>query len=634
MLFLNLVSGVVIVSGLRKMEKAILKTSQKAMRGVELLEARNLLSATADIIYILDESASQEFSGLREWVEDVSVALEDKLVARGIGHNDPMHPLANRYGLIKFGGEYGGDFSVPVTLQNANLFGSLQDVLAEFANFADSGANEDGWDAVGRGLGIIDAMVEYVFRPEAAVHLVLVGDEPRDVDDANFGLEFFNILDAMQSENLTTTTPGLGVLNDAVLTAVSPTDYSNSFGGIESDNRIFGIDPHIMDNVNIDLNSLNPGDDVSSPDVADQFVFFEFDDTGASALLANQTVGIGAADVFIDTPPGYQAVRSAFANPCLVNCLPTEYNPNMGLDNQVVGQDRWNSEVYTFLAWESRGTAWDFHVVLDNFDVPTGTFPGLSNPLSEISLFNRAFVDDTFEKLKLQIADFNKDGRITGTDIDQMLSFHYNPGMPQTDQDKAIYDFDNDNNIGVQDAVKLIDDVFKLWVGDANADGVFNQADIIQVLQAGRYLNGPPATWSQGDWAYVFDDESTPPLNQLGPPFDNEFDQADILAVFLNPAGLGYLVGYRPEMLPVWGEFASMTDQVNGLVYFPEWTDFEANAPASSLENVFSVALRGQRFSHSLAASWAQAIHELDKWYPVWRQGSANGNGGHGNGRR
>ena len=36
--------------------------------------------------------------------------------------------------------------------------------------------------------------------------------------------------------------------------------------------------------------------------------------------------------------------------------------------------------------------------------------------------------------------------------------------------------------------------------GDANGDGQFNQYDIVQVLQADRYLSEVPAVWSDGDW--------------------------------------------------------------------------------------------------------------------------------------
>ena len=38
--------------------------------------------------------------------------------------------------------------------------------------------------------------------------------------------------------------------------------------------------------------------------------------------------------------------------------------------------------------------------------------------------------------------------------------------------------------------------------GDANLDGRFNTADIVQILQAGKYEDGIPdnATWEEGDW--------------------------------------------------------------------------------------------------------------------------------------
>jgi hypothetical protein len=53
-----------------------------------------------------------------------------------------------------------------------------------------------------------------------------------------------------------------------------------------------------------------------------------------------------------------------------------------------------------------------------------------------------------------------------------------------------------------------------LTLGDANADGRFDQRDIIQVLQSGKYLTGELATWSEGDW------------NR-----DGRFDQRDIIKV-------------------------------------------------------------------------------------------------------
>jgi hypothetical protein len=70
--------------------------------------------------------------------------------------------------------------------------------------------------------------------------------------------------------------------------------------------------------------------------------------------------------------------------------------------------------------------------------------------------------------------------------------------------------------------------------GDANRDLVFNQLDIVQVLQFAKYLTGEPATWDEGDWNA-----------------DGVLDQEDIVAalatgnymqglfVTLNPYGAG-----------------------------------------------------------------------------------------------
>ena len=49
--------------------------------------------------------------------------------------------------------------------------------------------------------------------------------------------------------------------------------------------------------------------------------------------------------------------------------------------------------------------------------------------------------------------------------------------------------------------------------GDANWDGVFDQLDVVAVLQAAKFLSGAPATFEEGDW------------NR-----DGKFDQTDIVA--------------------------------------------------------------------------------------------------------
>jgi hypothetical protein len=81
----------------------------------------------------------------------------------------------------------------------------------------------------------------------------------------------------------------------------------------------------------------------------------------------------------------------------------------------------------------------------------------------------------------------------------------------------AIADVDGD---GDQDVISIPSFGPLTWyendlriLGDANGDDVFNQLDIVQVLQAGKFRTGEPATWDEGDWNA-----------------DAVFDQLDIVA--------------------------------------------------------------------------------------------------------
>jgi len=71
--------------------------------------------------------------------------------------------------------------------------------------------------------------------------------------------------------------------------------------------------------------------------------------------------------------------------------------------------------------------------------------------------------------------------------------------------------------------------------GDANADGVFNQLDIVQVLSAGRYLNGDRVSWSQGDWNA-----------------DGLFDQRDIIAAQRRTYAAGRMAAIGVPEPPEW----------------------------------------------------------------------------------
>jgi hypothetical protein len=68
-------------------------------------------------------------------------------------------------------------------------------------------------------------------------------------------------------------------------------------------------------------------------------------------------------------------------------------------------------------------------------------------------------------------------------------------------------------------------ELVELQPGDANRDLSFDQLDIIQVLNANKYLSGESANWDEGDW------DGAPGGNQDVPPEgDGFFNQLDIVA--------------------------------------------------------------------------------------------------------
>ena len=82
-------------------------------------------------------------------------------------------------------------------------------------------------------------------------------------------------------------------------------------------------------------------------------------------------------------------------------------------------------------------------------------------------------------------------------------------------------DGDRDALVGSHRVANVIWTNVQLVAGDANRDGRFDQLDIIQVLEAGKYNTGEPADFSQGDF------------NR-----DGVFDQLDIIAALQTGAYL------------------------------------------------------------------------------------------------
>jgi hypothetical protein len=69
----------------------------------------------------------------------------------------------------------------------------------------------------------------------------------------------------------------------------------------------------------------------------------------------------------------------------------------------------------------------------------------------------------------------------------------------------ADVDGDGDEDVLAADFTKIawyenLSPIRNQAAGDANRDGQFDQLDIVQVLQAAKYLTGLPATFEEGDW--------------------------------------------------------------------------------------------------------------------------------------
>ncbi len=341
----------------------------------------------------------------------------------------------------------------------AELFDDFFDDLPEAGGFANVGEREDAWEAALAGLGTEGYLKEYDFRPNAAVHFIVVSDETRqtasvpDQEHVNLGGVapvsqtplLTEILDDLRHENIDA--QGLELLNDVVVTVVAPFWFvPDAFGADQTGENdyyesVLGVDAHIFDEINLDLNSADPLQDVQ-PGKEDDYIVFKWQDHQSfypeedNRIVADDNSGEKVlVSIETDEAMDYQYIRDLFNIPCdgdaTVACFkpngyPNEvlpdgsWNPFLDPDLQELGQKYFSAEEYAFLAWEARGTAWDFGHIQDAFTGWIGTdqqvtdnrdnFAGHDDENSMFSMMNEAFVDDTFEKIKLQIADFDRSG--------------------------------------------------------------------------------------------------------------------------------------------------------------------------------------------------------------------------------
>ena len=79
------------------------------------------------------------------------------------------------------------------------------------------------------------------------------------------------------------------------------------------------------------------------------------------------------------------------------------------------------------------------------------------------------------------------------------------------------YDLDGNGRVNVLDAAYLIQVVMDSMIGDANLDGLFDSADMVQIFQIGQYEDdiAQNSGWAAGDWNG-----------------DGEFDSSDFVLAF------------------------------------------------------------------------------------------------------
>jgi len=101
------------------------------------------------------------------------------------------------------------------------------------------------------------------------------------------------------------------------------------------------------------------------------------------------------------------------------------------------------------------------------------------------------FVDDDHRH-----GDVNDDHQVDDHDIDDLYQAIANASHDDR------YDVDGNHSVNAHDANYLVEVVLASVIGDANLDGIFDSADLIEIFQAGEYEDGVSdnSAWRTGDW--------------------------------------------------------------------------------------------------------------------------------------
>ena len=135
----------------------------------------------------------------------------------------------------------------------------------------------------------------------------------------------------------------------------------------------------------------------------------------------------------------------------------------------------------------------------------------------------------------------------------------------------VLFAYESHETIGTVRYVHAADTPIRdLQPGDADQDSDFDQLDLVQIQQAGKYLSGQAATWGDGDW------NGAPGGSPGYPPQgDGVFNQLDIVAA---QQGAKYLTGpYAAHVTVAVPEPSSMVLLAVGLLAFVVWAQHHPN---------------------------------------------------------
>jgi hypothetical protein len=110
---------------------------------------------------------------------------------------------------------------------------------------------------------------------------------------------------------------------------------------------------------------------------------------------------------------------------------------------------------------------------------------------------DRGGVDEIYEaEIVYASFDFTGDGTLDLADLDELQ------GAVRAGTTDAAFDVNSDGNVDRNDVHEFVTrpDILNTWIGDANVDGTFSSADLVEVLAAGTYETDIDAEWFSGDF--------------------------------------------------------------------------------------------------------------------------------------